>query len=390
MLFIRLLKALNINATTRLGIISRLGCGGKTHSVDNIRIVSTELLGIYQNVLPKNDQFPTTHHAMGTDSCLPDGYEGDETAMIAARAKTKPRKPSMEVNSVRNAMAMANIPNARDSDSRKVPSNDGPNRQSVYCYRCGQSDHLLKDRPHPFTKQLMFAPARGKGKGKGKGAHGINTTECADEVYSFDTGDNGEVIPPAIECNHVSPPDFHALSPYVSVGDDSWLNGWVEDQSYTFCHFDHSSRCVSGEKEPDQESGRKDQQICRHGVFEPESPNIAMIVGSGASSTVAGGEWFEQWQQLRTDLSNIKHLVPSKKTYRLGDSMGFEPYDTVHINGYTEFEDEKGVEKVAQLTFEIDLAEAGVPLLLSRNHWRDLEPQLILRRITCTSNPTRK
>ena len=46
MLFLRLLKGLNAPSHVRLSIITRLGCRGVAHSVQNLRAVSTELLGV--------------------------------------------------------------------------------------------------------------------------------------------------------------------------------------------------------------------------------------------------------------------------------------------------------------------------------------------------------
>ena len=52
MMFIRLLKNLNLPSAMRLSIISRLDCCSQAHTVENSKKVSVELLGAYNDMLP--------------------------------------------------------------------------------------------------------------------------------------------------------------------------------------------------------------------------------------------------------------------------------------------------------------------------------------------------
>ena len=54
LLFPRLLKALNVGYATRLAILSSLDCRFLNHTIDNLRRVSIELLGIYSDSSSKH------------------------------------------------------------------------------------------------------------------------------------------------------------------------------------------------------------------------------------------------------------------------------------------------------------------------------------------------
>ena len=53
MMFLRMLKGLNISPAVRLSIITRLDCRNQSHTLENLRVVSTELLGVYRDVMGK-------------------------------------------------------------------------------------------------------------------------------------------------------------------------------------------------------------------------------------------------------------------------------------------------------------------------------------------------
>ena len=147
MLFLRLLRALNVPNQVRLAIITRMDCQGMRHNVEGLKKVSIELLGIYKDVLNKSEG-----QAMVSDQLMTDD------ALIFAKSRIA-KKPGMEVRSVRASMAASNFPNST------VKGNKG-NENPLICYRCGAKDHILRDCPKPYTAQLMFAPKKGEGKGQ--------------------------------------------------------------------------------------------------------------------------------------------------------------------------------------------------------------------------------
>ena len=157
LMFVRMLKAIGVSAHIRLSIITRLDCRALEHNLQNLRLVPIELLGVYKDMLGKSEGAMTVEDSndLFMDNADPD--------MVLSAAKKKMRKPGMEVNSMRNAQALSNLPN-RSNASQPYVASDG-NRSGIICYRCGQKDHVLKDCPLPFQRQLMFAPAKGKGKG---------------------------------------------------------------------------------------------------------------------------------------------------------------------------------------------------------------------------------
>ena len=59
LLFHRLLKALNVGYAARLAILSSLDCRNLSHTIDNLRRVSTELLGLYRDSSSKHDTMVT-------------------------------------------------------------------------------------------------------------------------------------------------------------------------------------------------------------------------------------------------------------------------------------------------------------------------------------------
>ena len=71
----------------------------------------------------------------------------------------------MEVSAGEKSIAVNNI----STRNMQKNVNEAVSKGAGFCYRCGESDHLLRDCPMPFTEQLEYAPRKGVGKGtKGK------------------------------------------------------------------------------------------------------------------------------------------------------------------------------------------------------------------------------
>ena len=87
MLFVRLLRSLNLNAQMRLAIISRLDCHSLPHNVHWLRRVSTELLGVYKEMLGK----PESALVMNPEELSDDDQDANEDLeeTLIARAKRR-------------------------------------------------------------------------------------------------------------------------------------------------------------------------------------------------------------------------------------------------------------------------------------------------------------
>ena len=91
-MFPRVLKALNISSNVRLSLITRLDCQGMGHTIENLRLVTIELMGVYKEVLGKGEN---VHGSFAIDAQLSDDEHVLMGKVLAvARAKKKGRRPS--------------------------------------------------------------------------------------------------------------------------------------------------------------------------------------------------------------------------------------------------------------------------------------------------------
>ena len=73
MLFLRLPKGLNAPNHVRLSIITRLDCQGAAHTVQNLRMVSTELLGLYKDVIRRQESGLASSQIPGEEALIAGG-----------------------------------------------------------------------------------------------------------------------------------------------------------------------------------------------------------------------------------------------------------------------------------------------------------------------------
>ena len=223
MLFLRLLRALNVPNQVRLSIITRIDCQGMLHDVKNLKRVSIELLGVYRDVLNKSE-----------GQALMGDYIQMEDALVSAKHKLV-KKPGMEVRSVRASIAASNFPNP----TGKGTSGSMP---SFICFRCGAKDHLLKDCPKTYTAQLMFAPKKGDSKGqKGKRTFLIEEQSMGEEIQIAQEESLGEgrdeECSGTVEGEENNDVDSAegvdtGESGIYSVDDIEWVEGWLGDAAF--------------------------------------------------------------------------------------------------------------------------------------------------------------
>ena len=164
--------------------------------------------------------------------------EWNQQAMIAAKKKLV-RRPGMESDSVRNALALSNFQNRRAGGGKGVQSDRRP--ATGLCYRCGKTDHLLKDFPLPFQRQLTFAPPKGNG-GKPGAARSTQMIEEENERIILQN-DVTEVVDCAAEVSltdhtddrvHYPPPssDEMAAVANTEIDDYAWMQSWSGEGIY--------------------------------------------------------------------------------------------------------------------------------------------------------------
>ena len=84
-----MLRGLNVSSSVGLAIITRLDCRGQSHTLENLRIVSTELLGVYRDVSGK----PEGGNFTGvTEEPNNDDFEPNQILVSAKRNLSKNRE----------------------------------------------------------------------------------------------------------------------------------------------------------------------------------------------------------------------------------------------------------------------------------------------------------
>ena len=126
MMFVRLLKAINVSTQSRLAIISRLDCRNQEHTVNNLRQVSIELFGIYSTTGGKSENIMTMQDHPSDDE---EGDSDEPIEVLIAKVKKKMRKPGFETSSIRKSIALSNIPNRQFTPSGKAVSRDDASKK---------------------------------------------------------------------------------------------------------------------------------------------------------------------------------------------------------------------------------------------------------------------
>ena len=378
MMFLRLMKCLGMTPPMRLSIISTLNCRCLEHSILNLRTVTIELFGVYKEMIGKID---SAHLVNENES------EFNETASstLVARGKARPRKPSMEVNAIRNSMAAANIPNQTMHQSDVLPAAEAPSRVGR-CWRCGKTDHLLKQCPMPFTKLLAFAPKRPFNK---PGSGLLLTEEEAialvqnEEALAADSGSTSEIpaVPPNAPCVN----DVLEEPPEVLMTDEDWMNRWMEERTFMLTESTSLDKNVPSATYSinDVCPWMADSKNTLCAVRTPNNDCLeyalaaiprtgknnschSLILDSGATATVAGIKWIRRWMG-SSKMSMCPIIQPSMKSFRFGDSRLFHSKGLMIVNGTAPARTKNGVGITREITLGIEIVDTDIPLLLSRS-----------------------
>ena len=128
-------------------------------------------------------------------------------------------------NTTRNRPGMEQLAAKQAGSTMNLGSEVFPGK-GIQCYRCGKTDHVLRDCPIPYTKTLAFAPQKSdgkQGKGKGKPAKGAFIAEAEEkEVPETDAPPESNLS----NENHPSEVQNPMYGTEESQPSEQWLSSW--------------------------------------------------------------------------------------------------------------------------------------------------------------------
>ena len=374
-MFPSILKALNIPPGARISLIARLDFQAMEGSIDNIRRVSIELMGMYREVIGRggspNGSFLTAEKAANDEE-----QDIVNRVLSVARAKKKGRRPRMEVSSVRKAASINNFPN-------NTYGAEGLTAKGMRCFRCGAQGHMLKSCPRPFAPKPAFAPI-GKGAGEGpiaKSVHfsmeNIEVVGEADQPEQYPVTGIGDAQTEQFREEPIETLDSKNES---GITDEEWARQWITE-TIMYSETDLTWRNRGNEMSdyevlPDCEDiFVASTQTFDHGAVAESERHIEtwnagvshtpeLILDSGASTTVTGIGWVREWTKQLHPIVEMA-IVPSKRIFKFGDSKTFGSRGATTLSGRITVL-RNGIERNAELDIEVDLVGARIPLLVSR------------------------
>ena len=152
LLFLRAFKALNLSHLQKTSLLTFLECRGLDHSISNLKACSIRLFAQYQDINTSGKEESLSFMAQNSDgfSSQPD-EEAEQVFVLRRKGKgTSRNRPGNEVSAMRKATNESNIPNDSLFQAK-----------GLICFRCGKTDHILRDCPLPYTEVLAYAPHKG-------------------------------------------------------------------------------------------------------------------------------------------------------------------------------------------------------------------------------------
>ena len=234
----------------------------------------------------------------------------------------------------------------------------------IQFYRCGKTDHIIRDCPLRFTATLAFAPRKGKGvvKGKSKG-----TFIADDALYLGNESQQnatGEVEPNTVIVDG-GPSNGLGATPSIDQGNDpqstepygnQWLSGWFQEE---LPHDAYTARSFEGEEwlyfDMQQESSASaDSSLC--------AP--MPLIDCGASRTVVGIPWLIKWFGVKR-ASDLPAFLPSARVFRFGSQTQFSPLGRLIVSGTVSVTTMNHERCAEILSIEADVISLNIPFLVS-------------------------
>ena len=160
----------------------------------------------------------------------------DEDAAYVVRKPKKGRiRPGMEGQAIRRSANQMNLENSINAARVPDPMKSPP---AGICYRCGKSDHLLKNCPLPHTRKLDFAPNRAKPSNTSQTLVAGEEGEVSDikqEVFgSIDTTSRAAAHPNVSADQMEVPFPEHKNSGQSQLPGNARINDWFDEYGQVF------------------------------------------------------------------------------------------------------------------------------------------------------------
>ena len=241
MIFMRALKSLQLSYQQKTSVLMMMDCQNKTHDIENLKTVSIRLFGLYREVVSSEQESRAfVLDDVGINSEMEKiSDDGEYETFVMRRPKVgKRNKPGMETTAIRKAQSQTNMENG----TMYAPKTTKPNK-GIVCYRCGKTDHTLRQCPLPFQPKLAFAPVR----------NDVKKTYIASRTK--DTEENEEVNPSIgteqqeeQENSNAadSTPIFEQVHIATEEEEQDWVASWLErSDQITACDHDDTEVFLS-------------------------------------------------------------------------------------------------------------------------------------------------
>ena len=344
MIFMRALKSLQLSHQQKTAVLMMLDCQNKDHDIENLKNVSIRLFGLYRDaVTSRQDSRAFVSGEILEQSGSGRTSEEEYETLIVKRAKPKKKnKPGMESFAIRKTQVQTNM----DNGTLYAPKTTKPAQKGIICYRCGKTDHTLRQCPMPFQPKLAFAPARIPEK---KTFVAINAAGSEENVST----DNADHIDTSANSEPVESTEAEKLFEQVHITteqeEQDWIASWLERSDQIMVCDEENTEVFLSELE----------------TTTSKVPTLSFIIDSGASSTVCGLKW------LNKTADTYGFAVPktfnlSNKAFRFGNNEKHVSIGSVILSG-TVIGTNKMKEKVTEkLSILMDIIVLDVPLLLSK------------------------
>ena len=365
-LFIRALKSLDLNTIQRTSILTFLECQSWDHTWTNLKKASIKLFCLYgSSSTAGNVKGANLVQSADVVDQVDAVLNEDDQIFVIRRGKGKGgrNRPNLEQTAIRRTQDSMNLKNqifAMDGAGRPGAS------KPMICYRCGKSDHTLRNCPLPYTPVLAYAPIRDKDGP-------VRKTMMAESHLDDSTGEvitdyqpETPVEAPLGDQTSVVPPVTNEDCPEQQWGNNesAWISQWLEQVQ----DIEEIAVCEMVDLRPSLSVLH-----AKTDFKSLSSPQV--LIDSGASASVSGRGWINRWL-LMAGIHTFPPLRPSNKIFRFGNQCSYPSEGVLQLNGRVQALSDSGEKIWLYLTFSIDIINLELPFLLSRQALSSLKSQI--------------